>query len=202
VRAIKRSSMRRAQTESARAGGGVPRSSRAGARAKPDAGRAARRKSTAADEYLAEPGPSGLFTRLARVGLLLQAFQERCLDPHGLKFIDFSVLRVLLLAGPPYRGSPTRLAEVVLRPTGGMTQILDRLEREGLVARSLDPSDRRKVDAGLTEKGLKVAERAGRQYAEARNRLLAGLSPREIRQIDLAIRRLLEVLANPVPTED
>jgi DNA-binding MarR family transcriptional regulator len=171
--------------------------SRAGASAKLGAGRAASRNSTAVDEYLAEPGPSGLFTRLARVGLLLQGFQERCLDPHGLKFIDFSVLRVLFLAGPPYRVSPTRLAEIVLRPTGGMTQILDRLERDGLVTRSLDPSDRRKVDAGLTEKGSKVAERAGRQYAEARTRLLAGLSSSEVRQIDRAIRRLLEVFANP-----
>ena len=35
----------------------------------------------------------GLFTRLTRVGLLLDGFQHRVLDAFGLRFIDFSVLR-------------------------------------------------------------------------------------------------------------
>ena len=43
--------------------------------------------------YLSEPGPQGLFTRLTRVGLLLDGFQHRVLDSFGLRFIDFSVLR-------------------------------------------------------------------------------------------------------------
>ena len=49
--------------------------------------------------YLSEPGAVGLFTRLTRVGLLVDAFQHRCLDPFGLRFIDYSVLRVLELVG-------------------------------------------------------------------------------------------------------
>ena len=102
-------------------------------------------------KYLSEPGAVGLFTRLTRVGLLVDAFQHRCLDGFGLLFIDYSVLRVLQLAGAPYRMSPTELAEVVLRSSGGMTQILDRLERAGLVARTPDPADRRKVLVALTD---------------------------------------------------
>lgn len=156
------------------------------------ASRHARTRSVAA-EYLAEPGPSGLFTRLTGVGLLLQSFQEGCLGRFGLRFIDFSVLRVLELAGSPYRMSPTRLSEIVLRPTGGMTQILDRLEQDRLVKRSPDPSDRRKVIVGLTEHGLEVAERASARYAEARRRLLANINAAEVKQIDAAVRRLLEV---------
>ncbi len=49
--------------------------------------------------YLSEPGAVGLFTRLTRVGLLVDAFQHRCLDQFGLLFIDYSVLRVLELIG-------------------------------------------------------------------------------------------------------
>ena len=79
--------------------------------------------------YLSEPGAVGLFTRLTRVSLLVEAFQHRCLDPLGLKFIDYSVLRVLELVGEPHRMSPTELSEIVVRSSGGMTQILDRLER-------------------------------------------------------------------------
>jgi DNA-binding MarR family transcriptional regulator len=152
--------------------------------------------------YLSEPGALGLFTRITRVGLLVDAFQHRALDPFGLLFIDYSVLRVLQLAGAPYRMSPTELSEIVLRSSGGMTQILDRLESAGLVERSADPSDRRKVVVGLTPDGLRTAERANASYRRARERLLDALSADEIEHLDAAIHRLLEVLSTDgqVPT--
>jgi DNA-binding MarR family transcriptional regulator len=144
--------------------------------------------------YLSEPGALGLFTRITRVGLLVDAFQHRSLDPLGLLFIDYSVLRVLQLAGEPYRMSPTELSEIVLRSSGGMTQILDRLEKTGLVERSADPSDRRKVVVGLTPDGLRTAERANTSYRRAREELLAELSADEVEQLDAAVHRLLDVL--------
>jgi DNA-binding MarR family transcriptional regulator len=145
--------------------------------------------------YLSEPGAVGLFTRLTRVGLLVDAFQHRCLDPFGLRFIDYSVLRVLELVGEPHRMSPTELSEIVVRSSGGMTQILDRLERVGLVARTPDPSDRRKVLVALTPAGLRTADEANAGYARERERLLAALSPDEVGQLDGAIQRLLDVMS-------
>ena len=147
-------------------------------------------------QYLSEPGPVGLFTRLTRVGLLVDAFQHRCLDGFGLLFIDYSVLRLLQLAGPPYRMSPTELAEVVLRSSGGMTQLLDRLERAGLVERSADPTDRRKVLVGLTADGLDVSRRANDRYLAAREELLGALTPAEVRDLDAAVHRLLALLGD------
>jgi DNA-binding MarR family transcriptional regulator len=144
--------------------------------------------------YLSEPGAVGLFTRLTRVGLLVEAFQHRCLDPFGLKFIDYSVLRVLELVGEPHRMSPTELSEIVVRSSGGMTQILDRLERAGLVARTPDPADRRKVLVALTDEGMRTADAANARYAAERERLLADLSADEVRRLDDAIHRLLEVM--------
>jgi DNA-binding MarR family transcriptional regulator len=145
--------------------------------------------------YLSEPGPVGLFTRLTRVALLVDAFQHRCLDPFDLRFIDYSVVRLLQLAGPPHQMSPTELSEIVLRSSGGMTQILDRLEKLGLVQRSPDPTDRRKVLVGLTRAGLRTAARVNERYLEARERLLAPLSGAELEQLDAAVHRLLEVLS-------
>lgn len=147
-------------------------------------------------QYLSEPGAVGLFTRLTRVALLVDAFQHRCLDPYGLLFIDYSVLRLLQLAGKPHRMSPTELSEIVLRSSGGMTQILDRLEKLALVARAPDPSDRRKVVVGLTRAGLRTAERVNEIYLAERERLLDPLSAAELEQLDGAIHRLLEVLSN------
>ena len=131
--------------------------------------------------YLAEPGPMGLFTRLTRVGLLLDAFQHRCLDAFGLRFIDYSVLRVLQLAGPPYDMTPGELSEIVLRSSGGMTQIVDRLEDAGLVERAADHSDRRKVVVVLTRKGLQTAQKASAAYARERAPHHQGPLPRRRR---------------------
>jgi DNA-binding MarR family transcriptional regulator len=152
-------------------------------------------------KYLSEPGAVGLFTRLTRVGLLVEAFQHRCLDPYGLLFIDYSVLRVLELVGEPHRMSPSELSEIVVRSSGGMTQILDRLERAGLVARAPDPADRRKVLVALTTEGLRTADAANASYARERERLLATLSPDEVDQLDGAIQRLLDVMSNDALTE-
>jgi DNA-binding MarR family transcriptional regulator len=152
-------------------------------------------------KYLSEPGAVGLFTRLTRVGLLVEAFQHRCLDPYGLLFIDYSVLRVLELVGEPHRMSPSELSEIVVRSSGGMTQILDRLERAGLVARAPDPADRRKVLVALTAEGLRTADAANAGYARERERLLATLSPDEVDQLDGAIQRLLDVMSADALTE-
>jgi DNA-binding MarR family transcriptional regulator len=145
------------------------------------------------ERFLSEPGPMGLFTRLTRVGLLLDEFQHRALDPFCLRFIDFSVLRVLQLAGSPYRVSAGELSEIVLRSTGGMTQILDRLSQLGLVRRVADANDRRKVLAELTDDGLDVAQRASASYARERRRILRSLSGPEVDTIDASIRLLLDV---------
>jgi DNA-binding MarR family transcriptional regulator len=148
------------------------------------------------DAFLAESGHSGLLTRLNRISLLLNDFQHRCFDEFGLRFIDYSVLRVLQKSGPPYQVSPTKLSEVVVRSTGGMTQILDRLEFEGLVERSADPSDRRKVIVSLTKKGLALTKRANRVYVERKSDLLAVLSDDEFDRVDDAVRTLLAILSD------
>lgn len=150
-----------------------------------------------AGPYLTEPGAAGLFTRLTRAALLLDGFQHRCLDPFGLRFVDYSVLRILQLEGPPYARSPGELADLVLRSSGGMTQILDRLEAAGHVERRVDDGDRRRVAVRLTAAGLRLATEANAAYAAERDQLLGALSAAEVRRIDLAVRRLLDVLSGP-----
>jgi DNA-binding MarR family transcriptional regulator len=142
-------------------------------------------------EYLDDPGPDGFFSRLARVGLLLEAFQARCFDQFGLRFIDYSVLRMLQLEGAL---SPTRLSELVVRSSGGMTQILDRLERAGLVARRPDPTDRRKLTVGLTAPGLRLVRRANRGWVAQKEELLAGVGRAEFARLDGAVQDLLRRL--------
>src|SRR5947209_3013485 len=150
-------------------------------------------------DRFAGPGQSGLLTRLSRVGLLLDAFQHRVLDEFGLRFIDFWVLRVLLIGGPM---SPGELAEITVRSTGGMTQIVDRQVRHGLVARTPDPHDRRKVVVGLTPKGQRLVEQAGKVYERERARVLGPLTDDELGDIDASVRRLLELFEGDAAAEE
>jgi DNA-binding MarR family transcriptional regulator len=142
------------------------------------------------DRYLENEGQAGLFTRLARVGLLLDGLQHRILDEFGLRFVDFSVLRLVDLAGEL---SPGELAELTLRSTGGMTQVVDRLVKQGLVGRTPDAMDRRKVLVALTPKGKRLVDQAQAVYARERARVLGPLTERELHDVDAAIRRLLDL---------
>lgn len=149
--------------------------------------------------YLGDTGQSGLLTRLSRVGLLLDAFRHRCLDEFNLRFVDYSVLRVLQLAGEL---SPSELAEITVRSTGGMTQIVDRLVSAGLVGRTAHPGDRRRVVVGLTPKGSRLAEQARHSYERERGRVLGPLTDDELVEIDRAVRRLLELFEGDAAAEE
>lgn len=136
-------------------------------------------------------GPFGLFTHLARTSLFLDALQEECLAPFGIAFGDFAALRLLQDAPDGRPLSPTRLAELVVLTTGGMTKVIDRLERLGMVRRMRDPNDGRGVLVMLTPKGRRTCDRASAAYVAGRERVLARLEPDEIATIDDALAKLL-----------
>jgi DNA-binding MarR family transcriptional regulator len=128
-----------------------------------------------------------LFTSLARATLLLESLQQECLEPIGLTFVEYSVLRVLMDGSLAL----SRLAEAAVRTTGGMTKIVDRLERRGLVERVPDPADRRGVLVGLTEDGREISTKASDAYSVGRDRILARLDAADRRAIETGLDRLV-----------
>ena len=128
-----------------------------------------------------------LFTSLARATLMLESLQQECLEPIGLTFVEYSVLRVLTDRALAL----SRLAEAAVRTTGGMTKIVDRLERRGLVVRTPDPLDRRGVLVGLTEEGQELSRKASDAYSIGRDRILERLSKNERRTIEQGLGRLV-----------
>jgi DNA-binding MarR family transcriptional regulator len=75
------------------------------------------------------------------------------IEPHGITPQQYNVLRILRGAGPD--GLPTlTIGERMIEQTPGVTRLVDRLERKGLVARTPCPKDRRRVFCRITPKGL------------------------------------------------
>ncbi|MBK7948501.1 MAG: MarR family transcriptional regulator [Deltaproteobacteria bacterium] len=151
----------------------------------------------AVEDEAAPVHPNDLFTKLARTGLLLDVLQRECLEPHGLAFAEYSVLRILQRE-PRRRLSPSRLAERIVRTTGAVTKLVDRLEGAGLVERRPDDSDGRAVQVQLTAAGGRLADAASRAYTAGRERVLARLSESEVRATMASLDRLIELLENDV----
>jgi DNA-binding MarR family transcriptional regulator len=75
------------------------------------------------------------------------------LAEHDLSLPTYDVL-VQLSEAPGGRLRMTELAERVLLSRSGLTRLVDRLERDGLVCRQACPSDARGTHAVLTPAGL------------------------------------------------
>jgi len=77
------------------------------------------------------------------------------IEPHGITPQQYNVLRILRGAGPD--GLPTlTIGERMIEQTPGVTRLVDRLERKGLVARTPCPKDRRRVFCRITPKGIEL----------------------------------------------
>ncbi len=130
--------------------------------------------------------------RLARLGVLIEGFQQAVLAPFELSSGDYGVLAALRRAGEPYQLSPSNLYSRLQRSSGGMTKILKRLEERGLVERSPDPLDGRGSVVSLSERGLDAQERVFNAFLSATQDLLAPLSETDLKEADGALRSLLD----------
>ncbi|MET9253992.1 MarR family transcriptional regulator [Streptomyces sp. NPDC003717] len=80
---------------------------------------------------------------------------DRALHPHGLGASDFEVLDILATTAPE-QGDQCRVQNLVGRvhlSQSALSRLIARLEKEGLVERSLCVEDRRGVWVALTDRG-------------------------------------------------
>jgi DNA-binding MarR family transcriptional regulator len=145
-------------------------------------------------DYVLDPSPLAMFTRLQRVGLHLERLQAEAMAEIDMTFGDYTIVATLHREPAPHALPVSRLAELVLRPMGSITQVVDRLERSGVVGRRFDPADRRRVLIELTAEGVDIAERGDKAYRVSRERVLANLTDAEVARIDTAVASLLATL--------
>jgi DNA-binding MarR family transcriptional regulator len=98
-------------------------------------------------------------TSVMRVQQILLSAVDGALRPHGLTFARYEALVLLTFSRRgllPMRVMGERLQ---LHPTS-VTNIVDRLQADGLVRRTPHPTDRRAILVGITEAGAAVLEKA------------------------------------------
>ena len=123
-----------------------------------------------------------------------QADQERSSLSEG----EFAVLEVL------YHKGPMLLVEVqrrVLVSSGGITYLVDRLVRKGLVERRPCTTDRRAAYAALTPEGERLIGDIFPAHADAITHAVAGLTDNEKRQAIRLLKKLGLHAADATPRE-
>jgi DNA-binding MarR family transcriptional regulator len=103
--------------------------------------------------------------------VIVRAVDAR-LAAHGLKYPAYAVLATLRVSGDAGRMSPSQLRATLLLTSGGLSNLLARMERQGLVRRSADPADGRGVIVGLTARGRHLADAAMPTHAAIERHLL------------------------------
>jgi DNA-binding MarR family transcriptional regulator len=116
---------------------------------------------------------------------------NRTLGKHRLKYPAYAVLATLRVEGAPYRMSPKALLDALILTSGGLSNLLRKLEKAGLIRRLADDSDGRGVIVELTEQGRRVVEPAMRDHAETERRLISALSSDEQNVVAAALGRMM-----------
>ena len=127
--------------------------------------------------------------RLTAVGLLAEAYTGLMsrlaaqFEEHRLSQVEFEVL-MRLARSPGNHLRMTDLAGQTTLSTSGVTRVVDRMERTGLVRREACPSDRRSSYAVITEDGMQRLAEVLPGHLELVQKWYVGVLP-EARLADL-----------------
>lgn len=89
---------------------------------------------------------------------LLQQLEAELKDEHGIDLATYDVLAHLRASDQPT--CMHELASAVTYTNSGVTRLIDRMTKDGLVRREQAPHDRRVISPVLTKKGLALLEKA------------------------------------------
>ena len=130
------------------------------------------------------PVELGAWRGLLRVHTALVRELDAELDAvHGLPLTSYDVL-IYLQSAPGKRLRMAELADSVLLSRSGVTRLVDRLERDGLIVRDTCTSDGRGCFAVLTDAGEEVLARARPTHLDGvRERFLRHFSDAELKQL-------------------
>jgi len=136
------------------------------------------------------PHQEGVLGIVRTADLLKRGF-ERVVEPHGITGQQYNVLHILRGARPEQLPTLT-IAERMVEQTPGITRLLDRLEKKGMVRRERCASDRRQVMCEITPRGVALLDRLDEQVARLEREMMSALSGEELRTLISALDAVRE----------
>jgi DNA-binding MarR family transcriptional regulator len=127
------------------------------------------------------------------VSLLHTAYAAQAEIETKLSVVGLSLAKLLALKTLADAGESLPLGQLAERLScvkSNITQLVDRLEADGFVAREPDPDDRRTRLAVLTTAGRKACKKGTRLQQEAERELLATLTRDEAHQLAALLEKL------------
>jgi DNA-binding MarR family transcriptional regulator len=141
-----------------------------------------------------EPRISYAVARLERA--VRSGIAER-VRPYGLTTLQYTTLSVLNRHGAPL--SNAQLARRAYMTPQAMSEVIDALEKKGLIRRNPDPNHGRLLPATLTAKGQRVLADCDRRVDEMEEVMLADLTARERAAFREALKTSVRALGAGFP---
>jgi DNA-binding MarR family transcriptional regulator len=138
-----------------------------------------------------DPVKEAIFVRLAILARHAAQARRDTLTSDGLKHWQFKVLLTLRRLGPPYAASPSQLADMLGLTRGALSARLGPLEEAGLITRTNDATDRRRVHVRLTRAGHDAFEQHASSEERGEGALLSVLSADEKQTLADLLRKLV-----------
>ena len=122
----------------------------------------------------------------------LRRHVDSVLSEHGLSLSRAKLLGAVDGSGPCRQNTLATLFDLAPRT---VTELLDGLERDGLIERAADPADRRARQVTLTPAGRRAHELAVRARAEVINEIFGPLGEDQLLLLAAALRQIDDEVA-------
>ena len=146
-----------------------------------------------------DPSACLAWMHLLKTGDELLALNDQFLASQGVRPGRFNLL---MIAGhcddPP---SPAELADCTGVTRATVSGLLDGMERDGLVVREVDPTDRRHIQVQLTKEGRALLDRIRPAYCRWFSELVDSLTEAE-RQLLIVLLEKIQLQLAAVRSED
>jgi DNA-binding MarR family transcriptional regulator len=120
-------------------------------------------------------------------------FNQKVAERVGLHLTDMQCMNLLDLLGT---STPSKLAEVTGLTTGGVTVMLDRLEKAGCIKREPNPDDRRSVLVRVSAKKMEKIHAHYAGVAKEFDAYMSEVSEAELETVSSFFKRINAIRMN------
>ncbi len=137
-----------------------------------------------------DPTPMAVCGEVWRAGERLRQGVLANWSDWGLDMAGSDVILTLRRQGYGETLSPSALAKQMMLSTSAMTNRLDRLEKRGLIKRTMNPDDRRGLRVALSDEGFALADEMLVSHVETEERMLSALTGAERSQLRTLLTKI------------